>query len=91
MLPFHRILFPVDHSEACKAIVAYLRTVPPVTNRVPGVTGRNQPFGKKTSMISDRVTPLSQRKTPVVSSKLSMRFNRRQSISWRPSLRQESP
>ncbi len=36
-----------------------------MTKRVPGVTGRNQPLGRNTSMMSAKVTPLSQRSMPV--------------------------
>jgi hypothetical protein len=42
---------------------------PSVTNLVPGVTGRNHPFGTNTFRIVARLTPLSARKMPVLGSK----------------------
>jgi hypothetical protein len=53
---------------------------------------RKEPsFREEHVEMSERLTPLSQRSMPVDSSKARKRLRRRQSISSRPALRQESP
>jgi len=64
---------------------------PTVTNRVPGVTGRNQPLGTNSLRISDKSTPASHLRMPLSSSKAMNRFRGRVSMSTPPSFWQLSP
>ncbi len=64
---------------------------PTVTNLVPGVIIGNQPRGAKLRMISSRLTPASQVKVPVASSKARKRSSLRSPSTWPPPLSAASP